>query len=133
MGKIYSTPLYKMIVIGFDINGNLISRYFEVSRFGVKDGVTNPPLKTGNHTVTNYIKMSSGIYGFQINNGKYFIHKQYGNDTNFGCITLKGNSWNRFLETIETLGWNSDISDTAQSRFIKINVIATPYPIILWD
>ena len=37
-GKTYETPLYKMIVEGEDVNGNLIKEEFAVSRFGVKNG-----------------------------------------------------------------------------------------------
>ena len=131
-GKTYSTPLYKMIVSGNDVDGNLISEEFSVSRFGVKNGKLNPPLKAGNYTVTEYKKMSSNIMGFRIGSTPYFFHKQYGLDSNFGSLTIKGTNWLKFLATIEILGHDSNLSNTAKAGIINVNVNPAPNPIIKW-
>lgn len=121
-----------MIVSGADVEGNIINEEFAVSRFGVKNGKSNPSLKAGYYTVTQYRKMSSGIMGFQIGETPYFFHKQYGVDTNFGCFTLKGSSWDNFLITIDRLGWDSNFVNVAKSGIIKVNVISAPIPKINW-
>jgi RHS repeat-associated protein len=131
-GKSYSTPLYKMIVSGTDIDGNIIEEEFAVSRFGVKNGKINPSLKAGSYTVTEFKQMTSGVMGFQIGKTPYFFHKQYGLDTNWGCLTIKGASWNNFLIAIEKLGWDSNLQNTARSGVIKVNVNSAPTPIINW-
>ena len=129
-GKKYETPLYKMLVEGYDIEGNPINEEFAVSRFGVKNGKVQS-LEAGYYTISEYKKMSTGIMGFRIK-GPYFFHLQSNKccDTNFGCLAIsKGISeWIRFEKTIAKAGWNLPLEYIASNALINVNIMHVQQP-----
>ena len=112
--------------------GNAISKEFAASRFGVRNGKLNPPLKQGTYTA-KWGKMTTGLPGFKIGETPYFFHEHWGSsDRNYGCLAMMSGVWSDFKNFVTQVGWATNVSNLKNTAILNVHVQSTNTPIIKW-
>ncbi|MBX2895771.1 MAG: hypothetical protein KF763_10035 [Cyclobacteriaceae bacterium] len=114
-GIVYEVPIYEMTVSGTDLDGNAVSKSFNVIRYGVYNNQNGPSvvgINSGTYNLTwgSYLGGSWHVDG--AGNGGVWVHKGPADVTKpvgaIGCIELCGSgSWGSFNSYITGLGGSS--------------------------